>query len=507
LRTRWLAWDLETRRRFLAKLDPTERQRLLDLLDVEELDPHKPWVEVARPDQLAPAGDWFVWLILAGRGWGKSRTAAEWSAEKARKYPGARIALVASTIADARDTMVEGESGLLGCLEPGELRGGDPEVAWNRSLGELYMANGSRFKTYSSEKPRRLRGPQHHFAWGDESAFWTDAHKGTITDTTWSNLTIGTRLPAKPGWPDDYRTQIVVATTPRPVSLLRTQDPDPARAGLMQRATTIITRGRTVDNLANLSDTYKAEVIAPLMGTRLGRQELDAELLEDREDALWRRDWIDQDRWPAVPVPDMIRVVVALDPAVSDGESSAETGIIVVGASRDGNGFVIADYTMRGTPQQVMVKAVWAAKHHDADRVVAEVNNGGDYIGSLLHAVDPGIAYRAVRATHGKATRAEPISALYEQHRIHHLGSFPLLEDQLCSWSPLDPESPDRLDALVWGFTDMKDLISGSWLGAYGVVKCAGCGHGYLSAGKKTCPHCGTAVPADLADATEPAPA
>jgi phage terminase large subunit-like protein len=329
----------------------------------------------------------------------------------------------------------------------------------------------------------------------DEAAFWTDANKGTITDTTWSNLLIATRLPARRGWDGEYRTQICVATTPRPVALLRTQDPDPARAGLIQRPYTVITRGRTTDNLANLSETYRAQVIAPLVGTRLGRQELDAELLDDREDALWRRDWIDADRGPAAPLPDMIRVVVGVDPAVSDGESSAETGIVVCGAGRDGQGYVLADYTLRGTPQVVMRKVADAFAGHKADRVVAEVNNGGDYIGTLLRVVDPGIAYKAVSATRGKQTRAEPISALYEQHRVHHLGSFPQLEDQLCSWSPLDPESPDRLDALVWAFTDLKDLISGSWLGAYGVTRCGKCGQAYLAGPGGTprdkCPHCG----------------
>jgi phage terminase large subunit-like protein len=459
----------------------------------------RPWEQAARPEQLAPPGGWFVWLIMAGRGWGKSRTAAEWCSAKARRYPGCRIALCAATIADARDTMVEGESGLLACLDDAEMRGGSAETAWNRSLGELYLANGSRFKTYSSEKPRKLRGPQHHFAWGDEAAFWTDAAKGTVTDTTWSNLVIGTRLPARPGWDGEYHTQICVATTPRPVALLRTQDPDPARAGLTQRDTTIITRGRTGDNLANLSETYRAQVIAPLVGTRLGRQELDGELLDDREDALWRREWIDADRMAPLPRPDMIRVAVAVDPAVSDGESSAETGIVVCGAARDGNGYVLADLTMRGTPQAVMRKVVDAYHEYRADRVVAEVNNGGDYIGALVHAVDPGVSYRAVTATRGKQTRAEPISALYEQHRIHHLGSFPQLEDQMCSWSPVDPESPDRMDAMVWGFSDMKDLISGSWKDAYGALACQSCRKTYLrevgGEVRTACPYCHAPIP------------
>lgn len=370
--------------------------------------------------------------------------------EKAKKYPGCRIALVASTIADARDTMIEGDSGLLNCLDNEDLRGGSDERAWNRSLVELFMNNGSQFKGYSSEKSRKLRGPQFHFAWGDESAFWTDAFKGTITDTTWSNLAIATRLPRRYDWSRDYRSQIVVATTPRPVALLSSTDPDPARAGLMQRETTIITRGRTVDNLSNLSEQYRANVIAPLLGTRLGRQELDGEMLEDRQDALWRREWIDGNRISPSAVPEhLVRVIVAVDPAVSDGETAAETGIIVAGADNKGHGYVLGDYTLRGTPKECMSEAIRAYNVHQADRVVAEINNGGDYIGNLLRMIDPDVPYKAVRATRGKQTRAEPISALYEQGRIHHAGQYQFLEDQLCQWSPLDEESPDRLDACL----------------------------------------------------------
>jgi phage terminase large subunit-like protein len=455
---------------------------------------HRRWADIARPEQLPPDGNWFVWLILAGRGWGKSRTAAEWSAEKARRYPGARIALVARTIGDARDTMVEGDSGLLTCFRKEELRGGSEDGAWNRSMGELYLDNGSRFKTFTSEKPWRLRGPQFNFAWGDESCFWNDAFKGTVTDTTWSNLTIATRLPKKSYWDDDYRTQIVVATTPRPVPLLKVIDPDPARAGLMQRETTIITRGRTVDNLSNLSESYKVNVIAPLLGTRLGRQELDAELLEDNDAALWRRDWIEETRIAPNGVPDLVRVVIGVDPAVTDGESSAQTGIVVAGAARTGHGYILADFTMRGTPKEVMSRIVEAYHEFKADRVVAEVNNGGDYIGTLLHTVDQNVPFRAVRATRGKHTRAEPISSLYEQRRIHHAGVFPYLEDELCQWTPMDPVSPDRLDACVWACTDLRDLITASFLDAYGVTRCENCGNVFLATEngqpRLACPSC-----------------
>jgi phage terminase large subunit-like protein len=440
------------------------------------------WSKIARPEQLPPPGEWFVWLILAGRGWGKSRTAAEWCAMKARRFPGCRISLVARTIGDARDTMLEGDSGLIQCFSASEFRGQSEDSGYNRSLGEVYLRNGSRFKTYSSEKPWRLRGPQGNFAWADEACFWSDAHKGYIADTTWSNLVIMTRLKAKASWPDDYRTQIVIATTPRPVLLLRTSDPDPSRMGIMQRPSTIITRGRTADNLANLSDEYRENVIVPLLGTRLGRQELDAEILDDVPGALWKREWFDETRVtdPSL-IPDLIRIVVGVDPAVTDGEDSAQTGIIVAGAAKNGRGYVLGDFTLRATPMDTMKKVVAVYKEFGADQVVAEVNNGGDYIGTLLKTVDPDVPFRSVRASRGKAIRAEPVSSLYEQRRISHVGSFPYLEDLCCSWTPMDPESPDRIDALVWSIHALKDLIGGSFLTAYGVIKCEECGTAFTA--------------------------
>lgn len=474
-------------------------QKELQELEGWETKTRRPWREEARQDQLPPEGDWYVWLILAGRGWGKTRSCAEWCAEKARRYPGCRIALVANTYADARDTMVEGDSGLLACFGRDELRNRSEDGSWNRSNGELFLANGSRFKTYTSEKPWKLRGPQFHFAWGDEAAFWADAGKGCITDTTWTNLAIATRLKKRPDWDDEFRSQIVVATTPRPVALLKVTDPDPSRAGLMQRPTTIITTGRTMDNIANLSEQYKANVIAPLLGTRLGRQELDAELLEDRQDALWRREWIEETRIGPNNVPDLVRIVVAVDPAVTDGESAAETGIVVAGASRDGHGYVLGDHTLRGTPKETMDVVAHVYDLYQADRVVAEVNNGGDYIGNLLHTVSPNIPFRAVRASRGKALRAEPVSALYEQRRIHHAGTYPFLEDQMCQWSPLDTESPDRLDALVWAFADLHDLVHASWKDAFGIVTCGSCNRPFVGddhgVKRTVCPFCNAAVP------------
>lgn len=446
--------------------------------------PHDGWPNNhARPAQITPPGDWNAWLILAGRGFGKTRTGAEDIAWYMLSHTRSRCAVLAPTYSDARDTCIEGESGLLAVFERYGLRDGEG-LTWNRSLGELLLDNGSRAKLFTAEKPDRLRGPQHHRAWVDELA-------QVVRDApdAWDMLMFGLRLGEHP--------QVVATTTPLPVQVVRElvarAEPDAPNG-----PDVVLTRGSTYDNSANLAPAALAQLRERYEGSRLGRQELYADLLNDVPGALWRREWFDTDRLPAAPAPDMTRVVIGVDPAVSDGETSAETGIIVAGGGRDGHGYVIADYTLRGTPQQVMRRVVQAYHDHHADRVVAEVNNGGDYIGSLLHAVDPGVAYLAVRASRGKHTRAEPVSALYEQHRVHHLGAFPQLEDQLCTWEPTDLESPDRLDALVWAFYDLKDLISGSWLTAYGVTTCAHCRKTFMAdvggVARDRCPHCSAPV-------------
>ena len=353
--------------------------------------PRARWAQTVRPNQLPPAGDWLTWLILAGRGWGKTRTGAEYMAELARTYPGARIALVAATFADGRDTMVEGESGLLAVLDENELRGGSQDLAWNRSMGELFLANGSRFKVYSSEKPRQLRGPQHHFAWADEAAAWLDAHKGTIKDTTWSNLLFGLRLPAQPGWPAGYRTRVIVTTTPRPLALIKVPDSvlerEPHRAGIIQRPSTVTTRGSTRENLANLSEEFKAEVIDPIAGTSLARQELEAEIVEDTDGALVPRSVIEQCRVSIGEVYEVLLAasrVVSVDPAVSTGEASDETGISVVSYGYDGNVYVLGDHSGKGTPEEWGF-TVWAAVYtYRAGAIVIEDNQGGDMCEHVL---------------------------------------------------------------------------------------------------------------------------
>lgn len=415
---------------------------------------HDPWDELARKEQRPPDGDWFVWVYLAGRGAGKTRTDAEYVKRRALDRPGSRIALVARTFADGRDTMVEGASGLLSILPEDELRGGNREAAWNRSLGELYLRNGSRFKIYSSEKPASLRGPQHHDAWVDEAASLLDAHLGDSDDTTWSNLMLGLRLG------DDPRC--VVSTTPKPVKLLRgTKD----RAGILSQPSTVVTRGSTYDNLANLAPTFRAQVLDRYEGTRLGRQELHAELLEDVEGALWTLDMIDQRR--VVPgylsgyAGGLTRVVVGVDPAGTSGPDADETGIVVVGKGEDGRAYVLDDRSCRATPNEWGHRAIAAYRAHEADCLVAEVNFGQDMVRHVLNTVDSSVPIRTVNASRGKRVRAEPVAALYEQGKVSHVGQFSELEDQMASWVPdLPGDSPDRMDALVWAVAELFPLFA-----------------------------------------------
>lgn len=406
--------------------------------------PRAKWRREARPNQVPPEGDWQTWLILAGRGWGKTRTGAEYMAELARTFPGCRIALVAATFADGRDTMVEGESGLLSVLDDAELRGGSRDVAWNRSMGELFLANGSRFKVYSSERPRQLRGPQHHFAWCDEAAAWLDAHKGTARDTTWSNMLFGLRLPARDGWPAGYRTRVVVTTTPRPVALLKVSElvlaREPHKAGISQRTSTRITRGSSKENLQNLEESFKAEVIDPLAGTHLARQELEGEILEDTDGALLTRSEVERARISIGEAYDVLYAssrIVAVDPAVSNNENSDETGISVVGHGYDGSLYVLADHSVKGSPEE-WAFTVWAAVYtYRASAVIVEDNQGGDTIESVLisawHAFAQAWARDAVRA-------AAVLTSPEDERR----GSVPQPHDRRGRGSEIE-----RIDALV----------------------------------------------------------
>jgi phage terminase large subunit-like protein len=387
------------------------------------------WRLKARPSQLPPVGEWTVWLILTGRGWGKTRCGAEWI--RSRVMAGcSRLALVGATAADVRDIMVEGESGIL-AISPNHDR---PE--YQPGLRRLTWKNGAIATCYSADEPDRLRGPQHDGAWCDEIASWR-------YPDAWDMLMLGLRIGKNP--------RVVATTTPRPVKLIRNLL---AREG----KDVAVTRGRTIENVANLAPAFLSEIMRRYEGTRLGRQELDAEVLEDVPGALWQREWIDRDRVAAAP--ELKRIVVAIDPAMSTNEGSDETGIIVAGVGGDGHGYVVDDLSGRYQPHDWAARAVEAYRRHDADRIVAEVNNGGEMVAATLRTVDANVPFMAVHASRGKVIRAEPVAAVYEQKKVHHVGSFSVLEDQLCGFtSDFDRSragySPDRLDALVWALSDL----------------------------------------------------
>jgi len=404
----------------LACLRPQERERLEALT----LEARHRWSLHARPDQLPPPGNWTTWLLLAGRGAGKTRAGGEHVRCRVEAGQWGRVALVAPTAADSRDVMVEGESGLLPKAAP-----------WFRPVYEpskrrLTWPNGAIGTTYSADEPDRLRGPQHDGAWADELAVWRYA------DEAWAMLMLGLRLGRDP--------RCVVTTTPRPVRVIR---------DLLKQPTTVVTTASTYDNRANLAPAFFGQIIRRYENTRLGQQELYAKLLEDAPGALWKRDLLEETR--VMKAPDLVRVVVAIDPAVTATEESDETGIVVAGLGVDGHGYVLDDRSLRASPDGWAREAIAAYHTLRADRIVAEVNNGGDMVENTLRVVDRNIPYRAIHASRGKQARAEPISALYEQKRVHHVGTFADLEDQLCQWVPGAEKSPDRLDALVWVLTEL----------------------------------------------------
>jgi phage terminase large subunit-like protein len=420
-------------RALFRHLTPGEARRAIDQLaaaDIETLEPS--WRP--RDEQQAPMGDWRIWLLLAGRGFGKTRAGAEWVREQAETYKAARIALVAPTAADARDVMVEGESGLLAIASaPNRPR-------YEPSKRRLTWPNGAIATAYSAEEPDRLRGPQHDAAWCDELAVWRH-------EASWDMLMLGLRLGLNP--------RCVVTTTPKPGRLLR---------GLVKDPNVAITRGTTFDNRKNLAPAFLDAIVKRYHGTRLGRQELLAELLEDVPGALWSRDAIERGSVAVAPL--LSRIVVAIDPAASAGDGADETGIIVAGSDGNGHGYVLDDLSGRFAPHEWARRAVAAYRSHAADRIVAEVNNGGDMVEATLRVIDPNASYRAVHASRGKAVRAEPVAALYEQGRIHHIGRLPALEDQMCEFTSAPDRagrpSPDRVDALVWAITDLMIATGGT---------------------------------------------
>jgi hypothetical protein len=419
---------------------------------------------LARPEQLPDEGDWSTWLYLAGRGAGKTRMAAEWLAWQAATHNHTRWAIIAPTFGDVRDVCAEGNSGIVNILyEYGVLED------YNRTQGQIRLSNGSLIKLYSADEPNRLRGPQFHGAWCDELSSWR-------YPDTWDQLQFGLRLGDHP--------RTVVTTTPKPVSLVRS---------LVARSdgSVKIVRGSTFDNATNLAPQALIELQLRYTGTRLGRQELYGELLTDVEGALWTREMIDSAR--VTEAPALTRIVVGVDPAVTSGEDSDQTGIVVVGASMDGHYYVLEDGSLRASPDAWARRAVELYHKHKANRIVAETNNGGDLVIGVLKQVDPTIMVKKVVASRGKQVRAEPVSSLYEQGRVHHVGGFAALEDQMVTWTPESTESPDRMDALVWAITEISAASPAMAYLATKVVFCPSC---RLPAPKGTtvCPKCQTAI-------------
>jgi phage terminase large subunit-like protein len=409
---------------------------------------------LARKEQLPPDGDWNIWLYMAGRGAGKTRTAAEWLAWEAIRTPNTRWAIVAPTFSDARDTCAEGESGVISVLSRYRML-----AHWNRSMGEILLNNGSRIKLFSADQPDRFRGPQHHGAWCDELAAYrySDA---------WDQLQFGLRLGDKP--------RIVVTTTPRPMPLIR-------MLANRKDGSVVITKGSTFDNAANLAPSALLELQARYNNTRLGRQELYGEILEDTEGALWTKGLIDRNRLKKAPA--LSRIVVSIDPAVTNNQSSDETGIIVCGSDSAGHGYVLGDYSFKGSPLDWASKAVSVFDEWKADSILVEVNQGGDMVSAVLKQIRHSLPIREVRAHVGKRLRAEPVAAMYEQGRIHHIGEFAVLEDQMTVWTPDDSYSPDRIDAMVQAFSNL--------LGTQNVSN-------YFNALANFCPKCGLPMPKSM---------
>lgn len=377
-----------------------------------------------------PDGDWFTWAFIAGRGAGKTRSAAEAILELAEQ-PNKRIALVGRIPSDVRDVMIEGESGLIACARRRGL-----ELEYVPSKGRLVFPNGTVAYTYSAEVPSKLRGPQHDYAWADELSSWNDARKGDAVDTAWNNLVLGLRLGKEP--------KAIVTTTPKPNLLTKT---------LLKRSSTVITTGTTYDNLDNLAPTFREQVLATYEGTRIGRQELMGELLEDVEGALWTNKMLEDALVDTVP--EMRRVIVAIDPSGGDAEGNDEQGIVVAGQGLDGNYYILADRSCKLSPQGWASRAIVAFYEFDADKLVAERNYGGDMVQAVVKNIDRTVNFKMVTASRGKLQRAEPVAALYEQGKVKHVKGLEALEAQMTGWTPLDGTSPDRMDAMVWAMTEL----------------------------------------------------
>lgn len=395
------------------------------------------WDFWARPNQLPPdetcncgcQGEWIYWLILAGRGWGKTRTGAEWVHMRINDGTYKLMHLVGATAADARDIMILGESGILATQKPKN------RVKWSPTKRRLTWDNGAEALVFSADEPDRLRGLQCEAAWADELAAWR-------YEEAWSQLQLGLRLGARP--------RTAITTTPRPKKLVKE---------IFFHDRTHVTRGTTYENVGNLADTFIAEITRDMEGTRFGRQEIYAEILDESELAYWNRALLDECRIKEDQRPPLSKIVIGVDVAVSFGEESAETGIVVAGIGLDDKAYVLQDASGKYRPDgwARKVVALYHSWYEEASsiKIVAEKNQGYEMIRHTIEVEDENVPVKLVHASKSKITRAEPIATAYERGRVHHVGTFPTLEEQMCTWEAGDPNSPDRMDALVWALTEL----------------------------------------------------
>lgn len=416
---RLLRLSKEEREEIINSLTPEEQQALLT-----------DWTFLARPNQLQPKGRWFIWLIRSGRGAGKTRTGAEFVVDRVKKGF-KRIALVGQTKADCRDTMVELEQSSILKVCPPSLR-----PSYSPSKRRITFAAGATATTFSGDEPDQLRGPQFDTAWVDELC------KFKFPRECWDNLMFSLRLGKDP--------KVVVTTTPRPIPLLKE---------IMSRKDCIDVRYSTYGNIDNLSDLYIKNLRETYDGTRLGQQEIHGKILEDNPDALWKSEQIEALR--VTKVPELKKIMTGVDPAVTSSKKSNETGIVVCGKGTDGHFYVLDDRSLKASPDKWARAAIAAHNAYKGDKIIAEANQGGDLVESTLRTVDANVPFKKVCASRGKVVRAEPISALYEQGKVHHVGTFADLETQMTDWNPLeDTYSPDRVDALVWALSELSGRSS-----------------------------------------------
>lgn len=392
------------------------------------------WRSLARDKQLPPSpdhpmpelrrDDWFVWLIRSGRGFGKTWIGSNWTNELAATHPGCTIALIGQTASDVRKTMIEINPSSILKQSPADFR-----PLYEPSKRQLTWPNGSIGLIYYGDEPDQLRGPQPHFVWIDELA------KFKYPTEMWDQLEFIMRTGERP--------QVLVTTTPRPIPVIDMLLKDPATVDVV---------GSTFENEANLSQRFLERIRTKFEGTRLGRQELYGQVLDDAPGALWKRSELDKYR--VTKTPDLSRVVVSIDPAATSAEDSNQTGLCVAALGSDKHGYTLDAKGMRVTPNEWAREAVSLYYKYKADLIIGEANNGGDMIEALIRAIDPRVNYKKVHASRGKVTRAEPVAALYEKGMVHHVGSLPDLEDQLCTWEQ-GMESPDLLDSTVWAITEL----------------------------------------------------